>query len=182
MGHVEQEVDITAPALTAKKKQEWLLPVIYFPWSALFSIIYIYTHTDSWLTYILKQREKNHFFLLFTKSSQKSMSYSASIHVEIILLLHVCKKSRAMRSLRTTTTKVLTTQAMQWAHCINCRKASAAEGTLENWQQHVPNVHLDSAWSTFPSYICIPGLLQEFWLFTYCWLIEFPGQSSLQIK
>lgn len=144
--------------------------------------IYIYTHTDSWLTYILKQREKNHFFLLFTKSSQKSMSYSASIHVEIILLLHVCKKSRAMRSLRTTTTKVLTTQAMQWAHCINCRKASAAEGTLENWQQHVPNVHLDSAWSTFPSYICIPGLLQEFWLFTYCWLIEFPGQSSLQIK
>lgn len=176
----EQKVDIATLVLTTAKIWMALACNLF----SVLSFIEGYIHPNCQLTDILNQWKRNNFFLLLTKSSEKNRSYSASIHVEIILLLHICKETRAMRSPRTTTTKMVMTWGTQQAHYTELQQSEC------NWRYtgNLTAKHLEctAIWfvdsSAFPSYVCMPGSLQEFWLFRYCRITEFPGQSRLEKK
>lgn len=82
--------------------------------------------------------------------------------------------------------KQLTTQGMQWAHCINSSEATAVEGALETLQQHIICVQLQfvDRMINIPNsqYVYHHSYRSFGSLDTVCWLMEFPGQSRLQIK
>lgn len=64
---------------------------------------------------------------------------------------------------------------MKQAHRTELRQGSML-GTL---QQHTLSLQAVQG-QACPKYTCIPGFLQEFWLFRYCQTTEFPGQSRFQ--